>query len=61
LVVGATTGRVVTNENSFVDPTAVFGTVFPFGTAGQPSEEMRAYQILAARRFARGMEQVGGR
>jgi prepilin-type N-terminal cleavage/methylation domain-containing protein len=61
LVIGSATGRIATIENTFVDPLAVFGELLPFGTASQPSEEMRANQIVAARRFTRDMRQLGGR
>jgi hypothetical protein len=58
LVVGATTGRVVTNENGFVNPEPV---MMSLGNPNPPTEDVRSGQIVAARRFARGMEQVGGR
>jgi type II secretory pathway pseudopilin PulG len=61
LVIGAATGRIATIENTFVDPLAVFGELLPFSAAAQPSEEMRSNQIVAARRFTKSMEQLGGR
>jgi hypothetical protein len=54
IVIGAQSGRVVTVENAFVDPTQFFPVM-------EPLEVIRARQIHAAREFAREMTQIGGR
>jgi Tfp pilus assembly protein FimT len=54
IVIGAQSGRVVTVDNAFVDPTQFFPVM-------EPLDVVRARQIHAAREFAREMVQVGGR
>jgi len=54
IVIGAQSGRVVTVENAFVDPTQFFPVM-------EPLDVVRARQIHAAREFAREMVQVGGK
>jgi prepilin-type N-terminal cleavage/methylation domain-containing protein len=54
LVIGAQSGRIVTIENGFGEPSpAIFG--LPLG------EDRRNQQIIAAREFAPEMSQLGGR
>jgi prepilin-type N-terminal cleavage/methylation domain-containing protein len=54
IVIGAQSGRVVTVENAFVDPTQFFPVT-------ELLDVIRARQIHAAREFAREMTQIGGR
>jgi prepilin-type N-terminal cleavage/methylation domain-containing protein len=62
IVIGSQSGRVVTIENSFVDPAAAISkyTTSPY-TASQSSEELRNGQIQMAREFIKEMKQLGGR
>jgi type II secretory pathway pseudopilin PulG len=62
IVIGSQSGRVVTIENSFVDPSAVITTytASPYSLS-QSTEQMRSAQILTAREFIKEMKQLGGR
>jgi prepilin-type N-terminal cleavage/methylation domain-containing protein len=60
VVIGAQSGRVVSTENAFVDPSAVLAVAT---TGNNPipesSQQLRNLQIDAAREFAREMTQAG--
>jgi type II secretory pathway pseudopilin PulG len=62
VVIGSQSGRVVTIENSFVDPAAVITTYIasPY-LLTNATEQMRSAQILTAREFVKEMKQLGGR
>jgi hypothetical protein len=62
IVIGSQSGRVVTIENSFVDPAAVITTytASPY-LLTNATEQMRSAQILTAREFVKEMKQLGGR
>ena len=56
IVIGSQSGRIVTEENTAVDPGAIYAT---YGNAH--SEKLRNEQIKAAREFTREMSQLGGK
>jgi prepilin-type N-terminal cleavage/methylation domain-containing protein len=60
IVIGSQSGRIVTVENSQVDPSVVFTLAEDVGIAPS-SEQLRNHQIRAAREFTREMSQLGGR
>jgi hypothetical protein len=62
VVVGSQSGRIVTVENSLVDPRTL--SALAGGQTPPPppaSEQMRNHQIRAAREFTREMSALGGR
>jgi hypothetical protein len=65
VVIGSQSGRVVTVENSYVDPRAIINT--KPGTVSESTEELRTLQIIGtsqtpgAREFIKEMKQLGGR